>query len=96
VATITVRFYTFLCHILGVDSLPLEVDNVEEAIMQLEEKFQSRLQEQIHARGVGADIKLRDFWLLLVNGRTVDKQNLRQIRLETGDVLQFLPPAAGG
>lgn len=95
-ATVTVRFYTFLQHILGTDSLFLEADNVEEAVRQLEEKFQSRLQEQLQERGIPGGAKLRDFCLLVLNGRTVDKQNLGQVELKAGDTLQVFPPAAGG
>jgi MoaD family protein len=96
VATITVRFYTFLRHLLGIDSLSLEAENVGEVISLLEEKFESRFQEQVRLRGIKSSTRLRDSCLLLLNGLKVDMENSSRTELREGDVLHIFPPAAGG
>jgi len=93
---IAVRFYTLWQLYLGTDRLSLQADNVEEVIAQIEERFGSQLREQLRAHGVQADLSIQDYSLLLLNGYSVDKQNLRQIKLRTGDILHIFPLAMGG
>jgi len=93
-ASITVRFYSLWRLYLGIDRLCLEVDSLEEALAQLEERFGSRLREQLQVRGIQVAGKMGDYSLVLLSG--INLRNLKQTRLREGDILHIFPPAAGG
>jgi molybdopterin converting factor small subunit len=96
-ASVTVRFYGLWSRYLEKDSLSIEADNVEDALAQVEERFGSRLRrqlEQFRAPEIQANGKIQDYSLVLLNG--INIRNLKQAVLKGGDVLQILPPAAGG
>jgi len=93
---ITVRFYSLWQLYLGTERISLTADNVEEVINQIEEKFGSQLREQLRAHGIRANLPIRDYSLLLLNGYNVDKQNLQQVKLKAGDILHIFPLAMGG
>lgn len=93
---ITVRFYTLLRDLLGTDSADLEAEDLDEAINHLEREFGSQLEEQLGAYRMGEGTILQGSCLLLLNGRSVDRQNPEQIKLNSGDILHVFPPVAGG
>jgi molybdopterin converting factor small subunit len=96
-ASITVRFYGLWSRYLETDRLLIEADNVESALAQVEERFGSRLRqqlEQFRVPGVQMNGKIQDYSLVLLNG--INIRNLKLAELKEGDVLQILPPAAGG
>ena len=93
-ASITIRFYSLWRLYLGKDRVSLEADNVEEALAQLEERFGSRLREQLQMTGIKVDGKMQDYSLVLVNG--INLRNVRESRLREGDTLHVFPPGAGG
>ena len=96
-ASVTVRFYGLWSRYLETDNLSIEADNVEGALTQVEDRFGSRLRqqlEQFRVPGVQANGKIQDYSLVLLNG--VNIRNLKQTGLKEGDVLHILPPAAGG
>lgn len=93
---ITARFYSLWQLYLGTDHLCLQGDNVEQVMAQIEERFGSRLREQLQAHGIKADLPLQDYSLILLNGYNVDKENLRQVKLKPGDTLHIFPLAMGG
>lgn len=93
-ASVTVRFYSLWRLYLGIDRLSLEVDNLEEALAQIEVRFGSRLREQLQVRGIQVDGKMQDYSLVLLNGTSL--RNLEQTELREGDILHIFPPAAGG
>ena len=93
-ASITVRFYSIYCLYLGIDRLSLEVDDLGDALAQMEERFGSRLREQLQMRGIGLDQKMQDFSLILLNG--INIRNLVETKLREGSVLHIFPPSAGG
>lgn len=93
---ITVRFYTLVRQIVGTDCVFLEAEDMEEAVKQLEKRFGPRLQEPLGAFRIGKSANLLDYCLLLLNGRSIDRQRLNQIKLTAGDILYVFPPAAGG
>jgi len=93
---ITVRFYSLWQIYLGTDHISLPADNVAEAMSQIEERFGSRLREQLQSRGIQANLPIQDYSLLLLNGYNVDKQNLQQVKLKEGDILHIFPLAMGG
>ena len=93
-AVITVRFYSLWRQYLGVNSVSLEADNIEDALAKIEDEFGARLREQLKIDGMQANGKLQDYSLILLNG--ISLRNLRQKDLKDGDVLQIFPPASGG
>jgi len=93
-ASITVKFYSLWRQYLGVDSVPLQADNLDEALAEVEERFGPRLREQLRADGVQVDGKIQDYSLILLNGTSL--RNLKQTGLKEGDTLQIFPPAMGG
>ena len=93
---ITVRFYSLWQLYLNIDRISLPADNVAEAMSQIEKRFGSQLREQLRARGIQAELPIRDYSLLLLNGYNVDKQNLQQVKLKAGDILHIFPLAMGG
>jgi molybdopterin converting factor small subunit len=93
-ASITVQFYSIYRLYLGIDRLSLEADDLGEALAQVEERFGSRLREQLQMRGIGLDQKMQDFSLILLNG--INIRNLVETKLREGSVLHIFPPSAGG
>jgi len=93
-ASITVKFYSLWRLYLGVDSVTLQADNLDEALAQVEERFGPRLRERLQADGVQANGKIQDYSLILLNGTSL--RNLKQTSLKEGDILQIFPPATGG
>jgi molybdopterin converting factor small subunit len=93
-ASITVQFYSIYRLYLGIDRLSLEADDLGDALAQMEERFGSRLREQLQMRGIGLDQKMQDFSLILLNG--INIRNLVETKLREGSVLHIFPPSAGG
>lgn len=93
-ASVTVRFYSLWRQYLGIDSIKIEADNIQEALAQVEEKFGHQLRDQLSANGIQVDGKIQDYSLVLLNGASL--RNLKQTDLKDGDQLQIFPPATGG
>ncbi len=93
-ALITVNFYSLWRQYLGIDSIRLEANKLEEAIAQVETRFGSRLREQLEVNGIQVDGKIQDYSLILLNGTSL--RNVKRTDLQDGDVLQIFPPATGG
>ncbi len=93
-ASITVRFYSIYRLYLGIDCISLQADDLGDALAQMEERFGSRLREQLQMRGIGLDQKMQDFSLILLNG--INIRNLVETKLREGSVLHIFPPSAGG
>lgn len=93
-ASITARFYSLWRLHLGIDSVTLQTDNIDDALTQLEEKLGSQLREKLEASGIHLDGKIQDHSLILLNGTAL--RNLKTTDLKEGDVLHIFPPAIGG
>ena len=93
-ASITVRFYSIYRLYLGIDRLSIEADDLGDALAQMEERFGSRLREQLQMRGIEPGQQMQDFSLILLNG--INIRNLRETKLREGGVLHIFPPSAGG
>jgi molybdopterin converting factor small subunit len=96
-ASIIVRFYGLWSRYLETDRLSIEADNVEGALTQVEERFGSRLRQQLEefrVGGIQVNGKIQDYSLVLLNG--INIRNLKLTGLKEGDVLHILPPATGG
>ncbi len=96
VKEITVRFHTLLREIVGKDCICLEAEDLGDAVKQLELEFVSRFQEQLVEYGIGRIFPLQDHCLLLLNGRSVNRQELSQIELDKGNILHVFLAVAGG
>lgn len=95
-ARITVRFYGLLVHMAETDRVDLEAENLQELVEQLEDDFGERLRDQLARFGLKEGITLPEYFLLLLNGRTIVRKRLDQIKLVPGDILNVFLPAAGG
>jgi molybdopterin converting factor small subunit len=93
-ASIVVKFYSLWRFYLGLDNVTLQVDNLSEALAQVEKRFGTHLREQLRADGVQVDGKIQDYSLILLNGTSL--RNLKQTSLKEGDTVQIFPPATGG
>ena len=93
---ITVRFYSLWQLYLDTQRVSLQADNAEDVVAQIEDRFGSQLREQLRTHGIQTDLPMRDLSLLLLNGCNIDKENLRQVKLKSGDILHILPLAMGG
>lgn len=93
-ASVTIKFYSLWRQYLGIDSITIDADNLEQALAQVEEKFGQRLRERLMANGIQVDGQIQDYSLVLLNGASL--RNLKQTNLKDGDQLQIFPPATGG
>jgi len=93
-ALVTVRFYSLWRSYIGTASTTLEADHVQEALIQLEEKFGPLLHEKLGTAGIHLNGKIQDYSLILLNG--IALRNLKSNNLKEGDVLHVFPPAIGG
>lgn len=81
---------------MGTDRFSLKANSMEGAMVQAEESFWPRIREELQAHGFKAEQSLRDYSLFLLNGHSVDRQNLWQVKLKAGDILHIFPLAMGG
>ena len=88
---ITARFYTILREKLGVDKIQVEARNVAEALDAIERALGRGFKEILMEDG-----RVKKTFILLLNGRVVDKDNLEGTQLKDGDIIHFFPPIAGG
>jgi len=93
-ALITVRFYSLFSRGLGTDTVTLEADTLEDALLQLEEVFGSKIRDRLEAEGTRLNGELSDYGLILLNGTNI--RNLKSTALREGDVLHVFPRAIGG
>lgn len=93
-ASVTIKFYSLWRQYLGIDSITIDADNLEQALAQVEEKFGQKLREQLMANGIQVDGRIHEYSLVLLNGASL--RNLKQTNLKDGDQLQIFPPATGG
>ncbi len=93
-ASVTIKFYSLWRQYLGIDSITIDADNLEQALAQVDEKFGQKLREQLMANGIQVDGRIHEYSLVLLNGASL--RNLKQTNLKDGDQLQIFPPATGG
>ena len=89
---ITVRMYTTLKEKLGTGGVDLIAKNVEDALRQLNEKFGEKFRQTLYE----PNGKIKGYYILLLNGKVVDRENPEKFKLKSGDVLHIFPPIAGG
>ncbi|MBU4310448.1 MoaD family protein [bacterium] len=91
-ARITVRFYTTLKEKVGKGKVELEAKNVADALEELREQFGTKFTDQLYEPSG----KIKDYYILLLSGRSVDRKEIKKTTLKEGDILHIFPPIAGG
>lgn len=89
-----VKFLATLYDITGVLKTEIEVDDgisVRQLIEVLSNKFEKLRGELLDEKG-----ELKPMYNILVNGRSIDWLQGLDTRLQDGDEVVFIPPAAGG
>lgn len=93
-ALLKVRFYGLLSRGLGADTITLRADDVQEALLKIEEAFGSRVRRGLEDEGIRLDGEMSDYGLILLNGTNI--RNLKSTDLRDGDTLHVFPRAIGG
>ncbi|MHA2365870.1 MAG: ubiquitin-like small modifier protein 1 [Candidatus Hodarchaeales archaeon] len=91
---VTVRFFANLKEISNKRNVTLQVE-IEKTINQLLEilfEMYSPLKEEI----LDESGNLREYYVILKNGRKISIFEGMDTKLENGDVIAIFPPAAGG
>lgn len=91
-AKITVRFYTTLKEKVGKGTVELEAKNVANALEELKEQFGTKFTEQLY----DPSGKIKDYYILLLSGHTVYREEIKKTKVKEGDILHIFPPIAGG
>ncbi len=91
-ARITVRFYTTLKEKVGKGKVELEAKNVADALEELKEQFGTKFTDQLY----DPSNKIKDYYILLLSGHTVQKEEIKKTEVKEGDILHIFPPIAGG
>lgn len=89
---IIVKFYTVLRDKLGTDRVEISGRDVLEVLKKLSLKYGKDFSEEVFDES-GA---IHNYYILLLNDKTVDQKNPQEARLKEGDVLHIFPPIAGG
>ncbi len=91
-AQITVRFYTTLREKIGKSKVSLDAPNVAQALEELKRQFGPRFTEQLY----NPDGTIKNYYILLLSGHTIDRNEIKKAILKEGDILHIFPPIAGG
>lgn len=89
---INVRMYTTLKEKVNAGSVDLIAKDVADALEQLNKKFGDKFRETLYAE----DGKIKRYYILLLNGKVVDREKPEKFKLKSGDTLHIFPPIAGG
>lgn len=90
-AQITVQVYTTLRKILNNSKIEIKANNVAQAINYMENKFGASFKEQLYDGD-----KIKPHYILILNGKSLDKEHLDEYILNENDILHIFPPIAGG
>lgn len=91
-ARITVRFYTTLKEKVGKGKVELEAKNVADALENLKRQFGTKFTDQLY----DPSGKIKDYYILLLSGHTIDREEIEKTEVKEGDILHIFPPIAGG
>ena len=72
----------------------MEVESLDDALNQIDQKYGSTLREKLQAHGAKVDGRIQDFSLVLLNN--ISLRNLKENTLKEGDALRIFPPVMGG
>ena len=88
---IKVQLYSALREKVGMGKFSIDAINFKYAFKKFDNKFGDKFREELYEKG-----RIKNYYILLLNGRVIDVKALSQIKLSPGDVLHILPPVAGG
>jgi molybdopterin synthase sulfur carrier subunit len=91
-AKVTVQIYTTVGEKLLKTHLSIQATTVEETIKIVEEKLSSRFKKEFR----NEDGKIKDSYIIALNGLPIDKKKLSSYSLSSGDILQIYPAISGG
>ncbi|PKN01755.1 MAG: hypothetical protein CVU77_02105 [Elusimicrobia bacterium HGW-Elusimicrobia-1] len=89
---ITVKFYPPLKETLGVGSVTITARDAGEAIEILSGRFGKKFTSEV----LEDDGSVKNYFILLLDGKAVDQKNPAASKFVEGSVLHVLPPVAGG
>jgi len=90
-AKVTVKIYAVLGKKLVNDERTLDASDVDDAMMSLAASYGREFQEEVYDCG-----EVRNYYVLLLNGAPLQRDDLKNRRLEDGDILLIFPPVSGG
>ena len=93
-ALITVQFHGIWGLYLGAEKKPLAGGSLDEALAQMEDKFGPPLRKKLQDHGAKLDGDIRKHSFITLNHTGL--QQLKDNRLEEGDVLHVFPTVTGG
>ncbi len=93
-ASITVKFFGLWQLVLGINSINIEAENADEALLKLDNEFSAQFKQAVIKRGLKIQGPLKDNSVVLLNG--VSLSNLKNAKMKNGDILYIFPPIAGG
>jgi molybdopterin converting factor small subunit len=95
VAQITVKFYTIWRAFLNIDQTELDASSVADAMDQIESAYQKSFEEKCRQHGIAFQ-EIRAMSVILLNGRSTNKENLAAAYLKDGDTIHLFPQVMGG
>ena len=93
-ATVNINFIGLWRVFLGVRTVTVEINSIDEARDYVETNYGPVYQRQIESRGIKKKQSVWDNSNILLNGRNIGQ--LDKLVLKDGDKLDLLPRAAGG
>jgi len=91
-STVTVKLFANLRELAGTRELKVEASTIEEVLKKLIEKFGESFRKELFVEGN----KIRDEYLLLLNGKNFEFLDGLKTKLKDNDVIAILPPVGGG
>jgi len=91
-STVTVKLFANLRELAGTRELKVEASTIEEVLKKLIEKLGESFRKELFAE----ENKIRDEYLLLLNGKNFEFLDGLKTKLKDNDVIAILPPVGGG
>ncbi len=89
---VKVYFYTILKEKTGVDEIEVNADTVHKVVQELKKVLGKNFVNTL----CEPSGKVKDYFIFLLNGKTVDHNKFKTTKLKSGDELHIFPPIAGG
>jgi len=91
---VKVRFYSLWKKFLEIDQTTIETNDVNDALVQLDENYGAKLRDQMLKHGITIKGSIQNYSLILINGISI--KSYKCAELKEGDILQVFPYTAGG
>ena len=92
-AHVTVRLYTALRAIAGVDEVKIEASNVQDALTTLAKLYGSEFKDSLFDSQNNVDLR---FYRIFVNKEVLTPETGLIKKLKDNDLIQIFPPVVGG